>query len=110
VAVIHNHVKGYREFREQLKLLPTTCPHLEYLRLDNVVLPDVWLLSVLMAMPALEQLELFAVDYKDAWQPEPTPLPVAWPADKDRMRLEAACASSLLHPCPPFPAHQQGVL
>jgi hypothetical protein len=64
--VTNNQAKGWRVLQEHFikhsKVLPTACPHLEYLRLDNVVLPDVRLLSGLMAMPTLEHLKLFALN------------------------------------------------
>jgi hypothetical protein len=84
--VTNSHVEalvaGLEVPKTYLEMLPGTCPSLEHLRLDNVVLTDAQLLSVLMAMPALQHLELFAVDQEDSVQPEPAPL--QWPGQLAR--------------------------
>jgi hypothetical protein len=88
LIVTNNQPEAGSYFEEHLRVLPTTCPHLEYLRLDHVALLNARLLSILMAMPALEHLELFAVGHKDTLQPKPAPIPVAWPAGKEPMCLK----------------------
>jgi hypothetical protein len=101
LGVTNNQARGWVDSEQLLRALPTTCPRLEYLKLDNVLLERVRLLPTFMAMPALEHLELFAVNYR-TWAAPPTPLPVAWPAGKEPMCLKLQMLEASSIPGLPF--------
>jgi hypothetical protein len=100
--VKYESVKGWVVSKEYIEVLPATCPLLEYLRLDNVVLPDRRLLPILMAMPALEHLELYAAAQKEVFQAAATPLAIHWPGDKEPMCLKLQLLQASFIPALPL--------
>jgi hypothetical protein len=102
LQLTHRPRVGWAVFEQYMRLLPAACPALQYLRLDNVLLPDQAMLPSFMAMSGLEHLELFALAPPSEWQPPSYPLKVDWPAGKDPMCLKLQLLSASSIPTLPF--------
>jgi hypothetical protein len=86
--------------REYLRSLPEACPRLQSLRVQRMWLPNWQLLATFMAMPDLQELEIFSPFDVDG-DASASPLAINWPAGKPRMSLRfLAVLTSQLHAMP----------